>query len=140
MALDLPGEPAAVGVGRVDAVAPLHRNRPRQRQRVDYPGAVLLTAGAGALILGLLEGGRAWAWDSPVSIGIFTGGAAVLVVFVLLERRAANPILPLWLFTRRVVVASSAISGLVGALLLGLTSYVPTFTQGSWARAPCSVG
>ncbi len=103
---------------------------PRQRTRLDYSGAILLTTGAGAIILGLLEGGRSWAWDSPAGIGIFAGGAAALVAFVLVERRAANPILPLWLFTRRVVVASSVISLLVGALLLGLTSYVPTFTQG----------
>ncbi|ONM48982.1 MDR family MFS transporter [Nocardia donostiensis] len=103
---------------------------PRQRTRVDYLGAVLLTLGAGALILGLLEGGEAWAWDSPVSIVIFAGGALVLVVFALVERRAANPVLPLWLFTRRVVVASSLVSLLVGALVLGLTSYVPTFAQG----------
>ncbi|NKY58888.1 MFS transporter [Nocardia flavorosea] len=103
---------------------------PRQRTALDYPGAILLTSGAGAIILGLLEGGRSWAWDSPAGIGIFAGGAAALVAFVFVERRAANPILPLWLFTRRVVLASSAISLLVGALLLGLTSYVPTFTQG----------
>ncbi|MGI5218205.1 MFS transporter [Nocardia sp. CA-290969] len=103
---------------------------PRQRQRVDYTGAILLTSGAGAVILGLLEGGRSWAWNSPAGIGIFAGGAAALLVFVAVERRAANPILPLWLFTRRVVVASSAVSLLVGALLLGLTSYVPTFAQG----------
>lgn len=103
---------------------------PRQRQRIDYLGAVLLASGAGAVILGLLEGGRAWAWDSPTGIGIFAGGVAALLVFAYVERRAVSPILPLWLFTRRVVVASSAISLLVGALLLGLTSYVPTFAQG----------
>ncbi|WP_454197853.1 MDR family MFS transporter [Nocardia sp. Marseille-Q1738] len=103
---------------------------PRRMQRVDYLGAALLTLGAGALILGLLEGGQAWAWSSPTSIGIFGGGAVVLVLFGLVERRARNPILPLWVFTRRVVIASSLVSVLIGAVLLGLTSYVPTFTQG----------
>jgi EmrB/QacA subfamily drug resistance transporter len=103
---------------------------PRRRQSVDYPGAALLTVGAGALILGLLEGGQAWAWSSPVSVGIFAGGALLLVLFGLVERRARNPILPLWVFTRRVVIASSLVSVLVGAVLVGATSYVPTFTQG----------
>ncbi|MFI8974384.1 MDR family MFS transporter [Nocardia asteroides] len=100
------------------------------RGRVDYGGAALLTVGAGALILALLEGGRTWAWSSPVSIALFAGSAAVLVVFGFAERRAANPILPLWIFTRRVVVAASAVSLLIGAIVLGLTSYVPTFAQG----------
>ncbi|BDT86815.1 MDR family MFS transporter [Nocardia cyriacigeorgica] len=103
---------------------------PRRRQRVDYLGATLLTLGAGALILGLLEGGQAWAWQSPASIAIFTGGVVVIGLFVWVQTRAEHPILPLWLFTRRVVVASSAVSLMVGALLLGLTSYVPTFAQG----------
>lgn len=102
----------------------------RERTRLDYAGALLLTSGAGAVILGLLEGGRSWAWDSAVGIGIFAGGTAALVAFVVVERRAANPVLPLWLFSQRVVMASSAIALLVGALLLGLTSYIPTFTQG----------
>lgn len=103
---------------------------PRRTQSVDYLGAALLTLGAGALILGLLEGGQAWAWSSPTSIGIFGGGAVVLVLFGLVERGAENPILPLWVFTRRVVIASSLVSVLIGAVLVGLTSYVPTFTQG----------
>ncbi|MEU7767251.1 MDR family MFS transporter [Nocardia sp. NPDC049190] len=103
---------------------------PRRRQHVDYLGAALLTVGAGALILGLLEGGQAWAWASPTGIGVFVGGAALLVLFAMVERRADNPILPLWVFTRRVVIASGLVAVLIGAILLGLTSYVPTYTQG----------
>ncbi|MFI5782057.1 MDR family MFS transporter [Nocardia sp. NPDC051570] len=101
----------------------------RQRQRVDYLGAGLLTAGAGAIMLALLEGGHSWGWTSPTSIALFAGGAVALAGFVVVERRAANPILPLWILTRRVLVASSLISMLVGAVMLGLTSYVPIFTQ-----------
>ncbi|MEC3951962.1 MDR family MFS transporter [Nocardia sp. CDC153] len=103
---------------------------PRQSHRIDYAGAGLLTLGAGALILALLEGGQAWAWTAPASLALFVGGTVVLAAFALVERRAANPILPLWVFTRRIVVASSLASLLVGAILLGLTSYVPTFAQG----------
>ncbi|UGT45785.1 MFS transporter [Nocardia yamanashiensis] len=103
---------------------------PRQSHRIDYLGAALLTVGAGGLILALLEGGQAWSWTSPISLGLFAGGALVLVIFGLVERRAVNPILPLWVFTRRILVASSLVSLLVGAVLLGLTSYVPTFAQG----------
>ncbi|MFE6921726.1 MFS transporter [Nocardia sp. NPDC057663] len=100
------------------------------RRQVDYLGAALLTLGAGALILALLEGGQSWAWNSPMSLALFAGSAVVLVVFGLVERRAPDPILPLWIFTRRVVVAASAVSVLIGAIVLGLTSYVPTFAQG----------
>ncbi|MBB5912636.1 EmrB/QacA subfamily drug resistance transporter [Nocardia transvalensis] len=103
---------------------------PRQRQSIDYLGAVLLAGGAGAIILGLLEGGHSWAWTSPVGIGVFAGGVALLVVFAFVERGARSPILPLWVFTRRIVVTASLASLLIGAVMLGLTSYVPTFAQG----------
>lgn len=112
-------------------VRSFHETTPRrQRRRIDYLGAALLAGGAGALILGLLEGGHAWAWVSPVGIGVFAGGALLLALFAVAERGAADPILPLWVFTRRIVVTSSLTSLLVGAVMLGLTSYVPTFAQG----------
>ena len=56
-------------------------------------------------------------------------GALLIVVFVVVQRRAAEPVLPLWVFTRRVLLASAVIALLVGAVLLGLTTYVPTFVQ-----------
>ncbi|MBF6178297.1 MDR family MFS transporter [Nocardia otitidiscaviarum] len=112
----------------------------RQTHRIDYLGAALLTVGAGALILALLEGGHAWAWGAPTSLALFGGGALALVLFGLVERRAANPVLPLWVFTRRVVVASSTVSLLIGAVILGLTSYVPTFAQGVLGKGALAAG
>ncbi|MFC9550238.1 MDR family MFS transporter [Rhodococcus sp. NPDC056960] len=104
--------------------------RVRTQRSIDYAGAGILAVGATLLILGLLEGGQAWAWSSPISIGIFAAGLVFLIAFVLVERRAAEPVLPLWVFTRRVLAASSLVSLLVGAIVLGLTTYVPTFAQG----------
>ncbi|MFC4376455.1 MFS transporter [Nocardia halotolerans] len=108
----------------------LHETAPRGRRRIDYTGAALLTVGAGAFVLGLLEGGRSWAWDSPIGIGVFVGGTVLLAAFCFVETRAAQPILPLWVFTRPVVVASSVVAMLGGALLFGFTTYVPMFNQG----------
>ncbi|WP_072806764.1 MDR family MFS transporter [Rhodococcoides yunnanense] len=102
----------------------------RSKPRIDYLGAGLLTVGAAALLLGLLEGGQSWAWASGMSTGIFTLGVVSLALFTWQQTRAAEPILPLWVFTRRVLVVSSLVSLLVGAVVLGLTSYVPTFVQG----------
>lgn len=102
----------------------------RTKPKIDYLGAGLLTVGAAMVLLGLLEGGQSWAWNSPVSIAIFVAGLSLLAAFAVVQTRVEEPILPLWVFTRRVLVVSSFISLLVGALILGLTSYVPTFVQG----------
>src|SRR4029079_13727643 len=71
-----------------------HEQVERSRPRIDYRGATLLTGGLALVILGVLEGGQAWAWHSPQSIAILGGGAVLLVVFVLIERRAADPVIP----------------------------------------------
>ncbi|MEV4052410.1 MDR family MFS transporter [Amycolatopsis sp. NPDC049688] len=112
----------------------LHRNFServeRKPHKVDYLGAALLTIGCSLVILGLLEGGVAWAWGSLPSVAIFVAGAVLLVTFVLVEKRAAEPVLPLWVFTRRVLVGGNLVAVVVGAVLMGLTSYLPTYAQG----------
>ncbi|MDJ0392584.1 MDR family MFS transporter [Rhodococcus sp. G-MC3] len=102
----------------------------RRKPKIDYLGAGLLTVGAAAILLALLEGGQSWSWFSAISMSIFALGIASLALFAWQQTRAEEPILPLWVFTRRVLVVSSTVSLLVGAIVLGLTSYVPTFVQG----------
>ncbi len=101
----------------------------RRRHRIDYAGAALLALGGTLLLLGLLEGGVRWAWGSPVGIGIFVAAGVLLAVFVRVESQAAEPVLPLWIFQRKVLNAAASGSFLVGVLLLGLTSYVPLYAQ-----------
>jgi EmrB/QacA subfamily drug resistance transporter len=102
----------------------------RRTHRIDYAGSALLTAGCSLVILGLLEGGVAWSWVAPQSLVIFVVGVALLIGFVLVERRAAEPVLPLWVFSRRTLVGGNLTALVVGALLMGLSSYLPTYAQG----------
>jgi EmrB/QacA subfamily drug resistance transporter len=112
----------------------------RSRPRIDYRGAALLTAGLTLVIMGVLEGGQAWAWDAPTSIAILAGGAGMLVVFGFVERVVPQPVLPLWVFRRRLLVSSGLIAIGVGAILLGLTSYVPTYVQVVLGHGPLVAG
>ncbi len=112
----------------------------RRRPRIDYAGATVLTLALTLLILGLLEGGQAWAWGAPQSIAVLGGGAALLGVFVLVERRAADPVVPLRLLRRRLLVATNLVAACVGAALLGLSSYVPTFVQDVLGTGPLVAG
>ncbi|GAB3826913.1 MFS transporter [Dactylosporangium cerinum] len=102
----------------------------RRGHRIDYLGAGLLVTGCSLLILGTLEGGTSWAWASVPSVAIFAAGTVLMVAFWFVERRAEEPILPLWVFRHRVLVAGNLIALVVGALLIGLTSFVPSFAQG----------
>ncbi len=118
----------------------LHEDVQRREHRLDFAGAALLAVGCTLLILGLLEGGVAWAWSSPASVGVLGGGAMLVAVFALVERRAAEPVLPPWMFRRRMLVSTNLASVGAGAVLLGLTSYVPTFVQVVVGTGPLVAG
>jgi EmrB/QacA subfamily drug resistance transporter len=117
-----------------------HERLDRSRPRIDYRGAILLTTGLTLVILGVLEGGQAWAWDSPASIADLTLGAIALVAFGFVERTAAEPMLPLWVFRRRLLVATGLTSAGVGAILLGLSSYIPLYVQEVLGTGPLVAG
>lgn len=102
----------------------------RRPRRLDLAGAILLTTGCSLLILGLLQGGIAWAWRSTTSYAVLGTGLAVLGAFALVERRAEDPVLPPWVFRHRILVAGNVAAMGVGALLIGLSTYVPTWVQG----------
>lgn len=117
-----------------------HESHERTRRRIDVLGALLLTVGSALLILWLLEGGVRWDWLSAPSAGLLLGGIAFLVAFALAQRRVPDPVLPGWLFRRRLLTTTNAVSLLVGALLVGLTAYVPTFAQTVLGQDPLVAG
>ncbi|MDX2376160.1 MFS transporter [Microbacterium sp. LRZ72] len=112
----------------------------RQPQRIDIGGAILLTSGLVLLVLGVLEGGQAWPWVSWPSALLFGGSLLLLLAFALVERRAHDPIIEPWLVRSRVVVATAFVSLGVGAVLLGLTSFVPTFIESATGVVPVVAG
>ncbi|WP_241248180.1 MDR family MFS transporter [Nocardioides turkmenicus] len=103
--------------------------RPAATTAIDWSGAGLLTVGGIALLLGLLEGGHAWAWASWPSYLIFAVGIVALVAFGFVERRAVDPVLPPWVLGHRVLAPANAASLIVGVVMLGLTTYVPLYAQ-----------
>jgi len=115
-------------------------NVTRRAHTIDFAGAGTLTVGCSLLILVLLEGGVAWAWTSPMSLALFVVGIGLLIAFVFIERHAVEPILPLWVFSRRILAATSLVSLLVGGLVVGLTSYVPTYVQSVLGFGPLVAG
>jgi multidrug resistance protein len=106
-----------------------HETVQRRDSRVDRRGALVLTSGLSLLILGVLEGGQAWPWASAKSLVVLGSGIVLLAVFVVLERQVSDPMLPAYLLSDRLILTTSAVAAGVGAIMLGLSSYVPTFVQ-----------
>jgi MFS family permease len=96
---------------------------------IDYLGAAVLAAAAASLVLFTSLGGTTYAWGSAPIISLIVLGAVLLGVFVLVERRAVEPVLPLHLFAMRTVWVTSVVGFIVGFAMFGAIVYLPAFFQ-----------
>jgi EmrB/QacA subfamily drug resistance transporter len=109
--------------GALVAFAWRDQARAHARPAVDYAGASLLTLSVVLLLLGLMEFGTSRSWV------LLSAAAALFVVLFLVERRAADPILPLPLFRDRLFSTATAHGMLTGWALFGSISFIPLFVQ-----------
>jgi EmrB/QacA subfamily drug resistance transporter len=100
-----------------------------RRHRIDYAGSALILLACGLLVFALLQGGVAWAWASPASIGCLVAAAVLVAATVLVERRAAEPIVPGWVWRDRAVAGSNLGYVALGLLVIGPSTFLPTFAQ-----------
>jgi EmrB/QacA subfamily drug resistance transporter len=112
----------------------------RTKHTIDYLGTALLAAAATCLVLLTSLGGTTWAWSSGPIIGLAIGAVAAIAAFVLVERRAAEPVLPLYLFRNRVFSAASGVGLVVGFAMFGALSYLPQYFQIVKGISPTSSG
>jgi multidrug resistance protein len=107
----------------------LHEQVTRTRHRIDALGAAATLVAAGALVFGLLQGGVAWGWLSAPSIAVFAVAVAATAAAVVTERRAPEPIMPPWFWRRRVLAGSGIGAFGLGLLVIGPSTFLPTYGQ-----------
>src|ERR1700760_2534164 len=101
----------------------------RVHHKIDYLGALLLSAAATSLILLTSLGGTTYAWASAPIYILGVLGVILIVAFIFAERYAAEPILPLHLFKTRVFSSTSIVGFIVGFAMFGAITYLPAFFQ-----------
>ncbi len=100
------------------------------KHSIDYLGAALLTIGLGSLILATsLGGSKDWAWASPRIIGLFSSAVVFLLSFILVERKAKDPVLPLHFFKNPIFNIASILIFIFGIGMFGAIIYIPLFAQ-----------
>ncbi|WP_298570330.1 MFS transporter [Streptomyces luteogriseus] len=110
------------------------------RARVDWAGALAVFACGGVLLTALVQGGVAWPWLSVPSLALFGAGLALVAVVVLVERRAAEPIIPGWVWRRRTIAAVNLALGALGLLMVAPSVFLPTYAQSVLGLAPVAAG
>ncbi|MGW0822653.1 MFS transporter [Streptomyces sp. NPDC002845] len=103
--------------------------KPAARARFDILGSLLLAAASTCLVLLTSWGGTEYAWDSRVVLGLGAGAVASAVLFLVAERHAAEPLIPLRLFRDPVFIITGLVGLAIGAALFGAAGYLPTFLQ-----------
>ena len=112
---------------------------PRRPARIDVAGAFLLALTIGALVIGLEVGGTR-GWTDPLVVSLATIVVVGLVVFVFVERRASEPMIPLHLFSNRVVLTCVVAGSSAGAVTFGAGQFLPLYFQDSLFVSPTESG
>lgn len=111
-----------------------------REHRIDYAGAVTLGLSLGAILIACAWSGTTYPMTSAQVLGPFFGGLAGLVALTLIERRAAEPIIPIALLGNRIFATASAGYFLVGALLFAVSIYIPVYLQDVRGNSPTVSG
>jgi EmrB/QacA subfamily drug resistance transporter len=127
----------AVALALIAATLPASQRR--GHPRIDYAGAVLLALGLSAVVLVTDLGGSGAPW-APWLVALAVAGALALVAFPFVERRAAEPILPLHLFRQRAFLVASGVGLVVGFAMFGSVTYIPIYLQVAKGETPTAAG
>jgi multidrug resistance protein len=110
------------------------------RPRIDWAGALAVFACGGVLLTALVQGGVAWAWLSTPSLALIGTGLGLVALVVVVERRAAEPIIPGWVWRRRTIAAVNLALGALGLLMIAPAVFLPTYAQAVLGLAPMAAG
>jgi EmrB/QacA subfamily drug resistance transporter len=112
----------------------------RQAQRLDVPGAVLLSGGLASFLYGLAEAGQHAQWTAAAALGPMAAGAAAIVAFGWWSRRVPNPLIDLRLLRHRGFATGTAVNFVLGTALFGVALLLPLYLQILRGRSPLQTG
>lgn len=118
----------------------LHLPAKQQNFRLDWLGTLTMAIATAALILFVTWGGRDYEWSSPTIIGLIITSIVFAVIFVFVERRAAQPLISMDLFKNRNFTLATVAGLAVGVIMFGCLAYLPTYMQMVHHMTPTKAG
>jgi EmrB/QacA subfamily drug resistance transporter len=112
----------------------------KRKRKIDYGGALTFIIGTTALLYALLSGGNEIAWNDTLMFGLFAIAFVFLFIFIIVQLKVAEPMIPFHLFKNRHLLIVNLSGFLLGAILIGLTAYLPLWVQGVLLMAATSSG
>ncbi|WP_200761004.1 MDR family MFS transporter [Effusibacillus dendaii] len=118
----------------------LHEGVEKKSHKIDYLGSALLLISISSLMVVLIQGGVTWAWTSTQVLLLLLLFVVGLLLFLWQERRAVEPLMPIGIWKNRLIAVSNLASLTTGAVMMGVSSFLPTFVQGVMERPPTIAG
>ncbi|RYL90351.1 DHA2 family efflux MFS transporter permease subunit [Sporolactobacillus sp. THM7-4] len=110
--------------------AGLRQEPGRKKEKIDFTGAAAFAISIVALLYGLQKAGEGGSWFEPGMIGFFSVFVIFLGFFFIIERRTNEPMIPLVLFKKPIVVVTNVLAACASAILIGTDIYLPMWLQG----------
>lgn len=110
------------------------------KQKIDWWGAITLVLAVISLMFALELGGKQYEWSSAPIIALFISFAVFFIVFFFVELKAQEPILPFFLFKRRLFASSQMLAFLYGGTFIILTVYIPIYVQAVYGGSATNAG
>lgn len=118
----------------------LHEDIEKHEHKVDYAGAVFILLTIATLVYGLMQGGRVWPWLGWQSACLLVAFVVFFAISIVVEQRAAEPIMPAWLWRRRVLTGSNLAMVCMGIIMMGPIAFLPTFAQSVYGLGTIAAG
>ena len=117
-----------------------HEKKQKVKQKIDWLGAITLVGSVVCLMFALELGGNKYDWGSSTIISLFSGFAVLLILFLYVETKAAEPIISFKMFKNRLFAGSTIVGLFYGAAFMGATVYIPIFVQGVYGGTATNSG
>ena len=119
-----------VGIGAIIMISLfLKENKPIKLVKIDWLGAFALLVTGAFIMFGLMQGGQSWAWISYETLLVLVIGSLLVLITMKIESRAESPILPRWVWRKRVLVGANLATIGMGCLTMGPNMFLPVFAQ-----------
>src|ERR1700735_1860792 len=128
------------GAALIYLAATLHLPRKIVQHTIDYLGAAVLAVAATAIVLLTTWAGTQYAWGSGHIIGLGVIAVLAILAFLAIEKRAAEPVLPLHVFANRNFSLATGMSFLAGVAMLGALTFLPLYQQTVQHASPTTSG
>jgi len=107
----------------------LHEKKPNNLHKIDWAGALAMLVTGTVIMFGLLQGGQSWPWLSLNTLGILFLAVLLIYITIRIERRAVEPILPAWVWKKKVILRANLATIGMGIATMGPSMYLPVFAQ-----------